>query len=151
MFSSGAVPASASLDSSRRNFQMETSRNAEHELTSADRRRHPRTLSHTTAVLTRKTFRAEYEVCNLSVAGALLRGGPEVDVGTIVEVVLHMPLYPDIKVGARVVRRGLDEDDVPCLGVEFLHTSDVTEDHIQSALLSEIERSQTHGLIPTLD
>ena len=130
---------------------METSRNADNDLTSADRRRHPRTLSHTTAVLIRRGFRHEYEVCNLSVAGALLRGTPEVEVGTIVEVVLHIPLYPEIKVAARVVRRGLDEDDVPCLGMEFLHTSDVTEDHIQSALLSEIERSQTHGVIPTLD
>ena len=102
-------------------------------------------------MLTRRTFRHEYEVCNLSVAGALLRGGPDVDVGAIVEVVLHMPLYPDIKVGARVIRRGRDDENVPCMGVEFLHTSDVTEDHIQSALLSEIERSQTHGVIPTLD
>jgi hypothetical protein len=130
---------------------METSRNLDTELTSADRRRHPRTLSHTTAMLTRRGFRHEYEVCNLSVAGALLRGGPELQVGTIVGLVLHMPLYPEIKVSARVARRGLDDDDVACLGVEFLHTSDVTEDHIQAALLSEIERSQTHGMIPVLD
>jgi hypothetical protein len=130
---------------------METSRNLDTEPTSADRRRHPRTLSHTTAMLTRRGFRHEYEVCNLSVAGALLRGGPELQVGTIVGLVLHMPLYPEIKVSARVARRGLDDDDVACLGVEFLHTSDVTEDHIQAALLSEIERSQTHGMIPVLD
>lgn len=130
---------------------METQRNMDTPITSLDRRRHPRTLSHTTAVLSRRDFRHEYEVCNLSVSGALLRGGPQVPTGKIFVAVLHLPLYPDIKVAARVVRSGLDEDQVTCLGVEFVHTSDVTEDHIQAALLSEIERSQTHGLIPTLD
>lgn len=130
---------------------METERTLDTELTAADRRRHPRTLSHTTAVLTRQGFRHEYEVRNLSVSGALLSGGPEVDVGVIIEVGLHMPLYPEIKVPARVIRKGLDEDEQLCIAVEFMHESDVTEDHIQSALLSEIERSQTHGIIPVLD
>ena len=45
------------------------------------------------------------------------------------------------------IRVGTDEDGNPALGIEFVHRSDVTEDHIQAALLSELERSRPDGCI----
>jgi c-di-GMP-binding flagellar brake protein YcgR len=117
--------------------------------TTTERRRHPRTISHTTAVVKTKTSLFEYTVSNLSVSGALLVDGPPLEDGAVVQIILRLPLYPDIRIPARVVR--CDRDDGTCrVGVEFLHVSDQTEDHIQAALLSELERSQTHGIIPTL-
>jgi hypothetical protein len=113
-----------------------------------ERRRHPRTISHTTAVVKTKTMLCTYTVSNLSVGGALLIDGPALPERSVVQVILRLPLYPDIRVPARVVRCDRDADGVR-LGVTFVHTSDRTEDHIQAALLSELERSQTHGIIPT--
>ena len=110
------------------------------ELTPAERRKHPRTLSHTTATLHKGHRSHDYEVRNLSVCGALLTGGPLLDVGTTVYTKLHLPLYPDVEVPAKVVRRAVDEDGAQCMGLEFEHRSDTTEDHIQAALLSELER-----------
>jgi hypothetical protein len=117
--------------------------------TTTERRRHPRTISHTTAVVkTTKTLQ-EYTVTNLSVSGGLLVDGPPLPEGAVVQMILRLPLYPDIRVGARVIR--CDHVDHTCqIGVMFIHTSDQTSDHIQAALLSELERSQTHGIIPTL-
>jgi hypothetical protein len=34
------------------------------------------------------------------------------------------------------------------IAVTFVHLNDRTEDHIQSALLSELERSHTDGVLP---
>jgi hypothetical protein len=113
-----------------------------------ERRRHPRTISHTTAVVKTKRTLREYTVSNLSVSGALLVDGPPLPEGAIVQMILRLPLYPDIRVGARVVRCER-VDHTQQIGVTFVHVSDQTEDHIQAALLSELERSQTHGLIPT--
>lgn len=129
---------------------------AEHNhLTPAERRKYPRTLSYTTATLQRPAKgghrKHDYEVRNLSVCGALLTGGPLLEVGTTVYTKLHLPLYPDVEVRAKVVRRAVDEDGAQCMGLEFQHRSDVTEDHIQAALLSELERSQTHGRIADID
>lgn len=113
-----------------------------------ERRRHPRTMSHTTAVVkTRKTLH-EYTVSNLSVSGALLTDGPALPERVVVVVILRLPLYPDIRVPARVVRCDL-HDRGAHIGVAFVHASDRTEDHIQAALLSELERSQTNGIIPS--
>lgn len=117
--------------------------------TTTERRRHPRTISHTTAVVkTRKTLQ-EYTVSNLSVSGALLVDGPPLVEGAVVQIILRLPLYPDIRIPARVVRCHPDGRAWQ-IGVAFLHVSDQTEDHIQAALLSELERSQTHGIIPAL-
>jgi hypothetical protein len=118
-------------------------------LSKSERRRYPRTVSHTTCLIRTKDGAADYMVGNLSVCGALLTDGPLLPIGTKVWVVLQIPLYPDIEVWARVRRHGRGDDGMPFLGVEFLHTTDTTEDHIQSALLSELERSHTHGQIPT--
>jgi hypothetical protein len=117
--------------------------------TTAERRRHPRTISHTTAVVKTKQTLREYTVSNLSVSGALLVDGPPLPEGAVVQIILRLPLYPDIRIGARVVRCDRVEHRHH-VGVTFLHASDQTEDHIQAALLSELERSQTHGVIPAL-
>ena len=116
-------------------------------LTKSERRKHPRTISHTTCEVRTRDGSCEFQVRNLSAAGALLSDGPLLPEGKKVLVVLRVPLYPEIEVWARIRRRGRDEDGAPLLGIEFLH-DDVTEDHIQSALLSELERSHTHGIIP---
>jgi hypothetical protein len=39
-----------------------------------------------------------------------------------------------------VVHRVDTLDGAKCTGIAFLHQNDVTEDHIQAALLSELER-----------
>ena len=120
---------------------------AEHHITPAERRRYPRTLSRTTCLVKTRNDVVEYLVRNLSVSGALLTAGPKLGKGYPLVVVLRIPLYPEVKVPARVVRNGVDDDGVPYMAVQFVHKSDQTEDHIQSALLSEIERSKTDGRI----
>jgi hypothetical protein len=116
--------------------------------TTTERRRHPRTISHTTALVKTTKALQQYTVSNLSVSGALLVDGPPLPEGLVVQMILRLPLYPDIRIGARVVRCELGGEIR--IGVAFVHVSDQTEDHIQAALLSELERSQTHGLISTL-
>ncbi len=118
-----------------------------HHLTAAERRRHPRTFSRTTCIVKTRDGVHEYVVSNLSVSGALLTAGPKLGEGYPLSIVLRIPLYPEVTVAARVVRNGVDDDGVPYMGVEFVHRSDQTEDHIQAALLSELERSRSDGRI----
>ncbi|MCH9683770.1 MAG: PilZ domain-containing protein [Deltaproteobacteria bacterium] len=120
-------------------------------ISAQERRRYPRTLGHVDAVVRNKTGCERYVVRNLSVCGALLINGPRIDLNAIVEVDLQIPEHAQIRVMARVVRMGVHDGGVPYVGLEFLHSSDHTEDSIQAALLGEIERSQTHGIIPQLD
>ncbi len=133
---------------------METQAVTEPELlgiSAQERRRYPRTLSHVEAVVRTRGGFGRYVVRNLSVCGALLIEGQQLALDTIVEVDLHIPEHPQIRVMARVVRAGVHDGGVRYFGVEFVHRSDQTEDLIQAALLDEIERSQTHGIIPQLD
>jgi PilZ domain len=126
----------------------------EHELpglSAQERRRYPRTLSQVHAMVRTRNGCGRYMVSNLSVCGALLTQGPPLSLDTIVEIDVHIPEHPQIRVMARVAREGLHDDGVRYMGVEFLHRSDETEDLIQAALLDEIERSQTGGLIVDLD
>jgi hypothetical protein len=121
-------------------------------LSAQERRRYPRTLSQVDAVVRTRNGCGRYMVSNLSVCGALLTQGPPLTLDTIVEIDLHIPAHPQIRVMARVAREGLLDEGVRYMGLEFLHdSSDETEDLIQAALLDEIERSQTHGLITELD
>lgn len=119
-------------------------------LSARERRRYPRTLSQVDAVVRTRTGCGRYQVSNLSVCGALLTQGPPLSLDTLVEIDLHIPEHPQIRVMARVTREGLNDDGARFMGVEFLHRSDETEDLIQAALLDEIERSQTHGVIADL-
>jgi len=119
-------------------------------LSARERRRYPRTLSHVDAVVRTRTGCGRYMVSNLSVCGALITQGPPLSLDTIVEIDLHIPEHPQIRVMARVTREGLNDEGERFMGVEFLHQTDETEDLIQAALLDEIERSQTHGMIADL-
>lgn len=119
-------------------------------LSAQERRRYPRTLSEVDAVVRSRDGCGRYMVSNLSGCGALLTQGPPLTLDTIVEIDLHIPEHPQIRVMARVAREGLHDGGVRYMGVEFLHRSDETEDLIQAALLDEIERSQT-GLVVELD
>lgn len=119
-------------------------------LSAHERRRYPRTLSEVDAVVRNRAGCGRYVVSNLSVCGALLTEGPPLTLETIVEIDLHIFEHPPIRVMARVAREGLHDGGVRYTGVEFLHSSDETEDLIQGALLDEIERSQT-GLVVELD
>lgn len=112
-------------------------------------KRHPRTLSPTDAVVTTRRGIHEFTVDRLSVGGATLRGADALPVGTRVDVVLRLPLYPEIRVAGEVVY-ARTVDGSTDLAVEFVHVDDRTEDHIQAALLSEIERSQSGGRIEDL-
>lgn len=119
-------------------------------MSAEERRLYPRTLSHTTCTVKTRHGLDCYTVRNLSVAGALLTGGPIYGIHTPVQLLLHLPLYPDVKVVGHVVRQGRDDEGAPFIGIEFHNHGDATEDHIQSALLSEIERSQSGGKIADL-
>lgn len=112
-----------------------------------DRRTHPRVDSDTHCVVKTRTGMHEYTVRNLSVSGALLTGGPSLRAKCPVVVLLRVPLYPEVRIHARVVRTGADEDGTEFVAIAFVHRSDHTKDHIQSALLSELERSRTNGRI----
>ncbi len=112
-------------------------------------RRHPRTLSPTDALLSTSRGVFDYTVSNLSVGGATLHGRQALSAGTRVHVLLRLPLYPEVRIAAEIVDCATGERGVE-LGVEFMHVDDRTEDHIQSALLSEIERSRTDGQIAHL-
>ncbi len=112
-----------------------------------DRREHARVCSNIRCVVKTRGGMSEYGVADLSVSGALLTEGPRLRDRCPLIVLLRVPLYPEVRVPARVVRNGVDDAGRPTLGIEFVHTSDVTEDHIQSALLSELERSRSDGRI----
>jgi hypothetical protein len=112
-----------------------------------DRRRHPRTLSHTEAVVHDGHHIWRYVVSNLSVGGGLFLGNAPLRVGTRVDVILQLPLYPQVRVHGDVIRCDRNDDGEIEIAMSFVHHDDRTEDHIQSALLSEIERSQTQGRI----
>ena len=116
-------------------------------MTAQDRRLYPRTLSHTCCTVKAPDRVERYSVRNLSVCGALLIDGPLLPNKTKLVISLHMPLYPDVHVHAKVVRRGRDDEGRPFMGLAFDHRGDDSEDHIQAALLSEIERSGAHGRI----
>lgn len=120
-------------------------------LSAAERRRYPRTLSEVDAMVRTRNGCGRYMVSNLSVCGALLTQGVPLSLDTIVEIDLHIPQHPQIRVMARVTREGINDQGERFMGVEFLHSSDETEDLIQAALLDEIERSQTDGRIADLD
>ena len=120
-------------------------------LSAAERRRYPRTLRQVDAVVRTPNGGGRYMVSNLSVCGALLTQGPPLSLDTIAEIDLHIPQHPQIRVMARVTREGINDEGERFMGVEFLHSSDETEDLIQAALLDEIERSQTDGRIADLD
>jgi hypothetical protein len=120
-------------------------------LSDRERRRYPRTLSQVDAVVRTRDGCGRYMVSNLSVCGAMLTQGQPLSLDTITEIDLHIPETPQIRVLARVTREGLDDDGARFMGVEFLHSSDETEDLIQAALLGEIERSQTSARIVDLD
>ncbi len=112
-----------------------------------DRREHARVCSNIRCVVKTRGGIGEYGVADLSTSGALLTGGPRLRNRCPVIVLLRVPLYPEVRIPARVVRTGVDDDGRPAIGIEFVHSSDVTEDHIQSALLSELERSRSDGRI----
>lgn len=108
--------------------------------------RHPRTLSPTEAVVATRRGVFDFVVSRLSVGGATLVGHQSLVEGMHVDVILRLPLYPEVRIAAEVVRCTTEGDGVE-VDVVFMHVDDRTEDHIQSALLSEIERSQTGGRI----
>ncbi len=112
-----------------------------------DRREYARLNSNIRCVVKTRVGMHEYEVTDLSVSGALLTDGPRLRKRCPLIVLLRVPLYPEVRIPARVVRTGTDEDGNPAMGIEFVHRSDATKDHIQAALLSELERSRTNGRI----
>lgn len=116
-------------------------------LSNPERRAHPRSDSDTVCVVKTREGMFEYTVRNLSVSGALLSDGPPLRDRCPVVVLLRVPLYPEVRIPARVVRTAWDEDGTESIGIEFVHRSDTTKDHIQAALLSELERSRSNGCI----
>lgn len=112
-----------------------------------NRREHQRIQSNTTCLVKTRSGMFECRVRNLSVSGALLTDGPRLQRGCPLVIALRIPLYPEVRIPAKVVRNGVDDEGRPFMGIAFIHRTDVTEDHIQAALLSELERSRTDGCI----
>lgn len=108
--------------------------------------RHPQTLSPTEALVATNRGVFDYSVRGLSVGGATLVGRQALTATACVDVILRLPLYPEVRISAEVVECTAAEDGFE-VGVAFKHVDDRTEDHIQSALLSEIERSQSGGRV----
>jgi hypothetical protein len=108
--------------------------------------RHPQTLSPTEALVATNRGVFDYAVRGLSVGGATLVGRQALLATAYVDVILRLPLYPEVRISAEVVGCTEDEHGFE-VGVTFRHVDDRTEDHIQSALLSEIERSQSGGRV----
>ncbi len=79
-----------------------------------------------------------FEVDELTVTGARLRGSSQLPRRKPFDIIVHVPFYPPIRLRARVTQRSAGGCDV-----HFIHDFDFTEDQIQAALLSELERSHT--------
>lgn len=118
------------------------------QIDSISRRRVPkaadRTSGRITAMVKTSSSMREYDVAELSVAGATLEGGSRLPERAVVQVVLRIPLYPEIRVPARVLRSTTSASGGTRVVLSFKHQTDRTEDHIQAALLSELERSHRH-------
>lgn len=112
-----------------------------------DRREHARVDRNIHCVVKTRAGMHEYGIADLSVSGALLTGGPRLRDRCPLIVLLRVPLFPEVRIPGRVVRTKIDDNGNAAFGIEFVHSTDVTEDHIQSALLSELERSRSDGSI----
>lgn len=109
-----------------------------------ERRSHSRGDLPITAVLfKRNATLGRFVVQNLSAGGALLTGQHDVDVDERVRVVLPLPGREPLVLSGRVVRRASAPNQLCVLGVEFEHRSPRTEDEIQEALVTEIQRRAT--------
>lgn len=142
-----AAPESKAIGEPNMETQADSSTPAQPLAPNLDRREHPRVSTEICCIAKTRTGMHEYMVTNLSVSGALLTGGPQLRERCPLIILLRMPDYPEVRIPARVVRTGVDADGNPTAGIQFVHRSDVTEDHIQAALLSELERSHSDGKI----
>ncbi len=79
----------------------------------------------------------QFVVDDLSVNGACLRGVSSLPRRRLFDIIVRVPFYPPIRVRARVVN-----NQGTATNVRFVHEFDFTEDQIQAALLSELERRQ---------
>ncbi len=116
----------------------------------ADRRRHRRTDVPLTAVLFRRDAAlGRFVVQNLSAGGALLTGRRDVSADERVRVVLPFPGREPLVLDGRVARRASAPNQLVALAIEFRHRSPRTEDAIQEALVSELDR-RAHVRAPTV-
>src|SRR5687768_15138927 len=81
-----------------RNFELSHEDAMHVDTMTVDRRRHPRTLSHTEAVVHDERSIWRYVVSNLSVGGGLFIGNTPQHAGKRVDVILQLPLYPEVRV-----------------------------------------------------
>lgn len=94
----------------------------------------------TAVVFERERTLGRFVVQNLSAGGALLTGRHDVGRNETVRVLLPLPGREPLVLWGRVVRRASAPNQLHVLGIEFEHPTPTTEDAIQEALVSEIQR-----------
>ncbi len=106
-----------------------------------DRRRFPRSeILATAVVFSPDRLHGTYLVSHLSASGASLLGGPSLNVGASVRIMMQLPGKAPGSLPAKVIRRGEPEAAGTRFGVAFTDLRPEDEDEIQQALLGELER-----------
>lgn len=112
-------------------------------ITPHERRRYPRIHSHFRATVRFDAGCSIYYVRNLSVCGALLTDGLDLEIGMLVELEMVVREHAPIRVVARVVRRGMHDDGTRYMGVEFRDVDEDSQENLQVLLLDELERQHS--------
>jgi len=81
----------------------------------------------------------QYVVEDLSVGGALLRGGPPLAGGQVIRVCLRLEQGDSLVVEALTVRQIADDGAVPEMAIAFRNLTTNQEDDIQNAILNALE------------
>jgi hypothetical protein len=106
-----------------------------------ERRQHPRVDVVASAVILLPGIGspARYVVEDLSVGGAMLRGGPPLGTRDPVRLVLHLRGFEPILVDAAPVRQSREGGSASAIAVAFRRLTPVQEDIIQDAILKALE------------
>jgi hypothetical protein len=104
-----------------------------------ERRQHPRVDVVVTGVVEQRDGAAEYAVEDLSVGGALLRGGTPFAVGRTICLILRLGEGGPLVIEALVVRQVSEKEFGPALAVAFRNLTADQEDAIQDAMLNALE------------
>jgi PilZ domain len=105
-----------------------------------ERRQHPRVdVAATAVVLTEGSRPVHYEVDDLSVGGALLRGGPRPRTRDAIRLALYIGGNEPLVIDADLVRQKTRAGSGSAFAVTFRDLTPVEEDVIQDAILRALE------------
>ncbi len=107
---------------------------------SNERRHHPRVDVGMSALVPSRDGRLHlYLVEDLSVGGALLRGGPALAVGQVIRVCLRLGQNDSLVVEALTVRQIAEGGAATAMAIAFRNLTAKQEDDIQDAILNALE------------